>query len=147
MSRFYILVKWTAVFLCLLLAAGPVPRAESNDKPKESAEGVKQISAKDAASLIEQNKNNPDFIILDVRTQQEYSEGHIENAINMDVKSESFMEDAGKLDSGKTYIIHCRSGNRSAMAGAQLEELGFINVYDIKGGIVAWEEEGYPVAK
>ena len=146
MREFRIYATWAAVSLCLLFALSPLLRAEGNDYPGESA-GVKQISAKEAASLIEKNKNNADFVILDVRTPEEFSKGHIENAINIDVKSASFREDAGKLDPGKTYVIHCRSGRRSAVAGAQLEELGFINVYDIQGGIVAWEEEGYPVTK
>ena len=148
MSRFHISVTGTAVLLlCLLLAAQPSSSVEGNDKPGGSAAGVKQISAKDAASLIEKNKDNPDFIILDVRTPGEFSEGHIENALNLDVNSESFTEEAAKLDTGKTYLIHCRSGRRSARAGALMEELGFVNIYDMDGGFIAWEKEGYPVTK
>ncbi len=147
MSRFRSAFTWTLIFFCLLVAAGPMLLAKDNEKQKESAAPVKQISVKDTASLIEENKSNPDFIILDVRTPEEFSQGHIENAINLDVKSQSFREDAAKLDPGKTYVIHCRSGRRSEIAGAQLEELGFIDIYDIQGGIVAWEEEGYPVTK
>ena len=133
--------------LCFLLIAGSLLSVEGNDKPNESAAGVKQLSAKDAALLIEKNKNNPDFVILDVRTPEEYSDGHIENALNLDVKSESFTEKVVKLDTGRIYIIHCRSGRRSARAGALMEELGFADIYDIEGGFVAWEKQGYPVTK
>ncbi len=147
MRSFRIFALWTVVFLCLLLAAGPLLWAEGNDNPSESAAAVKKISAKDAASLIEKNKDNPDFVILDVRTPAEYSDGHIENALNVDVKSESFTENAQKLDTERTYLIHCRSGARSAIAGAQMKELGFVDIYDIEGGFIAWEKQGYPVAK
>lgn len=147
MSRFRISTTGRAVFLCLLLAAQPLLSVEGNDKPQDSAAVIKQINAEDAASLIEKNKNNPDFVILDVRTPKEYSDGHIESALNLDVKSESFTEEVVKLGTGKTYLIHCRSGKRSAMAGALMEELGFIDIYDIKGGFVAWEKQGRPVTK
>ncbi len=147
MSRFRLSVTGAVVFLCLVLAAGPLFSVEGNEKPQESATSIKQISAKDAASLIEKNMNNPDFVILDVRTPGEYSDGHIENALNIDVKSESFREEAVKLDTGKTHLIHCRSGSRSARAGALMEELGFADIYDIEGGFVAWENEGRPVTK
>jgi len=129
------------------LAAGPLLLAQGNEKPKESAVGVKRIGVNDAASLIEENKDNPDFVILDVRTPGEFSEGYIENALNLDVNSESFRDEVVKLDTGKTYLIHCRSGARSARVGALMEELGFDNIYDMEGGFIAWEKEGLPVTK
>jgi len=126
---------------------------QDNDQPKndsgviESPGGTKYISAADAALLIEENKNNPDFVILDVRTPGEYTKGHIENSLNMDVTSQSFAEEAGKLDKGKTYLVHCRSGGRSAKAAALMQMLGLTDIYDIEGGILAWEKKGLPVTK
>ena len=147
MKRILISAVATVVFLCLFLATLHPFSEEGNDKTKESTGQKKLISAKDAAQLIEENRNNPDFIILDVRTPEEYSDGHIENALNLDVKSESFTEQAVKLDKGKTYLLHCRSGSRSEMAVKIMEKSGFTDIYEIGGGFEEWKNEGLPVAK
>jgi len=64
---------------------------------------------KDAYTLIQKNKGNPDFVILDVRTPAEFADEHIENAINLDYYSETFRDDLNKLDKTKTYLIYCRT--------------------------------------
>ena len=74
---------------------------------------IKDISAQEAFDLIQENQGNPDFVIVDVRTPQEFADGHIENAINIDFRSEAFRNEIDKLDKNKQYIIHCRSGSRS----------------------------------
>jgi len=153
MNKFRLSILQAAVILSLFLPAHPLFSGQDEARPKngsgviERPGGTKDISAAEAALLIEVNNNNPDFVILDVRTPGEYSEGHIENALNVDVMSESFTEEAGELDKGKTYLIHCRSGGRSAKAAALMEQLGFADIYDIEGGILAWEKEGLPIMK
>lgn len=83
----------------------------------------------------------PNVIVLDVRTPAEYAEGHIENALNIDVNQEGFAEKAaGMLPMGKTLAIYCRSGRRSANAAAILAERGWKAV-NLKGGILAWQKE------
>lgn len=143
-----------AAVLFLFPPAHPLLSAERNNDgqkngpgSEESARDWKNISAAEAALMIEENKNNPDLVILDVRTPREYSDGHIEGALNIDVMSESFNGLAGKLDTGKTYLIHCRSGKRSAKAAALMKVLGFRDIYHIEGGIIAWEKQGLPVKK
>ena len=147
MNRILILILVSAGLIILLLPAHFVSSEDAAPETQKSTQSPKPVSASDAASLVQKNKNNPDFIILDVRTEEEYSGGHIENAINVDVTSESFTKEVLKLDKENTYVIHCRSGKRSAKAGAILQELGFRDVYDIQGGISAWKEEGLPVTK
>jgi rhodanese-related sulfurtransferase len=93
------------------------------------------------AELIKQ----PNTVILDVRTAEEFSAGHIPDARLLDVLQEaSFRTTVAMLDPSKHYLIYCRSGRRSQQAAAILNELGFKKVTDLKGGFLAWNG---PVAK
>lgn len=77
---------------------------------------------------------------VDVRTPQEYGEGHIEGAENIDFLAEGFLLKMQKFDKNEPLYIYCRSGNRSQKAAAQLSEAGFRNIIDLKGGYKAWQE-------
>jgi rhodanese-related sulfurtransferase len=114
---------------------------------QDDAEAVKNIDSGEAHVLIEKNKENPDFVILDVRTDKEYSKGHLKDSANIDYKSETFVEEMGKLDKSKTYVVYCRSGRRSAAAADIMKEAGFVDVYMLEGGIVGWQSDGFPVEK
>lgn len=86
-------------------------------------------------------------ILLDVRTTKEFDGGHIANAINIDVKEDSFRKECVKqLPKGKVVAVYCRSGFRSRSAGHILNEEGF-DVINLKGGIIAWEEAGKEVVR
>lgn len=107
----------------------------------------KDMTAKETFGLIQENRNNLDFIIVDVRTPSEYAEGHIENAINIDYNAPAFREDIGKLDRAKSYLVYCRSGNRSRGAIDVMKELNFQEVYHMYEGIIGWTNAGYPTVK
>ena len=113
----------------------------------EQAWIIEDISTDEARTMIEENDGNIDFVILDVRTPEEYVEGHIANSLNIDFKSDTFREDVDQLDKNKTYLVYCRSGVRSAGARDTMEELGFKEVYNMEGGILDWEAKGLPVVK
>ena len=86
-----------------------------------------------------------DVILLDVRTPEEYAEGHIPGAVNIDVKQDNFMEQVGRLlDKSKTIATYCRSGRRSANAADMMSQKGYKPV-NLKGGIMAWKSAGMPV--
>ncbi len=102
------------------------------------------ISAQEAFDLIQENAGSADFVIIDVRTPEEFTDGHIAGAIVIDFYSMSFRNGLDVLDKDKTYLIYCRSGNRSGQARDIMEELGFKEVYDLGGGIVAWINAGLP---
>lgn len=70
--------------------------------------------------------------VIDVRTAGEYAEGHLEGAVNIDVQSAAFTEEVGKLDKAGTYVVYCRSGNRSKTAIDTMKSIGFTNL--INGG-------------
>jgi len=106
---------------------------------------IESITPEEAYALIQKNKDNPNFVILDVRTPEEFANEHIENAINLDYYSETFRDDLSKLDKNKTYLIYCRSGHRSENSLNIMKELNFREVYNMLGGIIRWKAEGLPI--
>ena len=93
------------------------------------------ISTEEAKDIIDSEEN---YIILDVRTEEEYKEGHIPDAINIP-NEEISIETSNKLtDKDQLILVYCRSGNRSREASKKLVELGYSNVQDF-GGINDWE--------
>lgn len=83
--------------------------------------------------------------LVDVRTPQEYAEGHIDGALNINVQSVDFQQMAEKeLSKDSTILVYCRSGRRSMDAAEVLTKLGY-NVVNLKGGIIEWIEDGLPV--
>ena len=105
----------------------------------ETIAEVTSISVEEVYEII---KNNQDYIILDVRTKEEFNEGHLEDAILIPVSElESRLDE---LPKDKSIITYCGSGGRSGNAANILVENGFRKVYDM-GGILDWQEEGYPV--
>jgi rhodanese-related sulfurtransferase len=102
---------------------------------------VKELNA------VEFNKDN-NKVVLDVRTSQEYAEGRIAGSENLDVlKTDLFTTSISKLDKSKTYYVICRSGSRSQKAVAQMKEAGFKNIYNITGGMQAWEAANFAIEK
>ena len=86
-------------------------------------------------------------VVLDVRTAEEYADGHIERAVNIDYKKDDFMDRAkATLPTGKTIAIYCRSGRRSGNAASMLAPEGYVLV-NLKGGIIDWQNGGMPVVK
>jgi rhodanese-related sulfurtransferase len=77
-----------------------------------------------------------------VRTPEEFNAGHIANAININLEGSDFASEVSKLDKNATVAVYCRSGNRSGVATEQMAELGFVDMYDMQGGILDWEAAG-----
>ena len=130
--------------LSVLLVSGVILAAGCASPPEPI---TANITAQEAFTLIQDYQGDPDFMILDVRTPEEYAEGHIENAVNIDFKSATFSEELDKLDRWDTYLIHCRSGKRSEGAFGVMQAMEFIRIYHMNGGILEWIEEGLPLVK
>lgn len=80
-----------------------------------------------------------DVVLIDVRTPEEFAQGAIEGATNIDYFSQqTFIKKISSLDKNKPVYLYCRSGNRSMKAARQLVSLGFEKVYDLAGGYMAW---------
>jgi len=137
--------KWLLLFLVtLVIGVMPISGCVSQETP---AQIIEDITPQEAFALIQDNQNNPDFVIIDVRTPEEFAEGHIENAINLDYYSETFRDELNKLARSKTYLIYCRSGKRSSNALNIMGELGFREAYNVLGGIIEWKAEGLPITE
>jgi len=108
---------------------------------------IEDITPEEAFALIQDNQNNPDFVIIDVRTPAEFAGEHIENATNIDFYSETFRDTLNNLDRNKTYLAYCAVGGRSGSALDIMVELNFREAYNILGGINQWKAEGLPTVK
>lgn len=134
---------------CIVLAFFFFPAMNSQSEQTQTndkTQTIKNITIEEAQILIEKNKDNPNLIILDVRTSNEYMGEHIGDAINIDFHSETFKEDLNKLDKEKIYIVHCQIGGRSSKALDIMKGLGFKEAYNM-GGITQWKERGLPTTK
>jgi thioredoxin len=80
--------------------------------------------------------------ILDVRTPEEYTLEHIDNAVNVDWLGDNFIVDAEKFDKSKPVFVYCKIGGRSSKATAKLAEMGFTNIYELDGGLMKWNAAG-----
>ncbi|MCP4364637.1 MAG: rhodanese-like domain-containing protein [Planctomycetes bacterium] len=130
------------------MVTGGYAYCESNlPKQEATTQIIEDITPKDAFTLKQKNKGNPSFIILDVRTPEEFAEGHIEDAIMLDFYSETFNDELKNLDKNKTYIVHCRSGKRSKKTLNKMRELGFKEAYNLLDGMQGWEKEGLPTVR
>ncbi|MDV7140247.1 rhodanese-like domain-containing protein [Maribacter sp. TH_r10] len=99
--------------------------------------GCSQIKEK---NITEVARTELDTILLvDVRTPKEYNEGHLDNAVNIDWMDDGFVSGFEKIDKDKTIYLYCRSGRRSASAAKYLDSLGYSEVYNLKGGYMAYE--------
>jgi rhodanese-related sulfurtransferase len=86
-------------------------------------------------------KNTPGAILIDVRRPDEYDSGHLPGAININIQSPDFTEQIENLSADGHYFIYCRSGARSSNACLQMQTLGYENVTNLYGGILAWNGE------
>ncbi len=85
--------------------------------------------------------------LIDVRTPNEYKEGHIAYAQNVNFYDSDFLTQLNKLDKNKPVYLYCKSGGRSAKASKQLHKAGFKVLYDVTGGFSAWETAGFSIKK
>ena len=104
-----------------------------------SVADVTEISVERAVARI---KKDPKIVVVDIRTPEEFAKGHLKGAINLNVNSRYFSKKLAKLDRKKTYLMHCRSGGRSAASIAVWNRLGFENVLHLAAGTLGWVKEG-----
>lgn len=123
--------------------AGDDQSSSGGAEAQLAAAGVRSVSVEDGATLL---TNPPDnLVILDVRTPEEFAEGHIEGATMIDFYRDDFADQIAELDPDVPYLLYCRSGNRSGQTAALMERLGFADVADVDGGVLSWGEAGLPL--
>lgn len=110
----------------------------------DKASTSRDITVAEAAKILAEN---PDVVVLDIRTPEEYSDGHIEGALLIDYFDDAFDSEIDKLDRDKVYVMHCASGGRSGKAVKKFSDKGFRNILHLKPGFKGWKKAGQPVAK
>ena len=112
-----------------------------------SCQASQKIETVDSATFKERISGASEVQLLDVRTAEEFAEGHLESAINIDVQGPSFTKKVSEqLDKSQPIYLYCRSGKRSMMAANELEKEGY-SIVNLKDGILGWLDAGYPVLK
>ena len=121
-------------------------RAEAN-KPKVAAPIVKAVKPSNLGTInkisveeFEKMNNEGKFTLVDVRTPEEYAEGYIKGAVNVNFKKRTFPDYINAIAKDKPVAVYCRSANRSGKAAIIMQSLGFKNVYDLDGGVKAWKK-------
>lgn len=97
------------------------------------------------ASAFSAQAQAPDVTVIDVRTPDEFAAGHIANAVNLDVEGGNFDAGIANLDKSKTYAVYCHSGRRSMIAANTMADAGFTAIYNLDGGVIAWQSAGLPL--
>jgi len=115
--------------------------------PSFAGAEIIHVTAKEATGLIETQKNDSEFVILDIRTPAEYQAGHIADAVLIDYYSKDFSYKIGQLDKSKAYLVYCRSGNRTGRSLGLFRKFNFERIYNLKSGINEWLALGLPLTQ
>ena len=126
-----------------LIAVASCAFAENADPKQPAAAPVKNVTPDEVEKLLKERK---DVVVLDVRTPDEFAAGHLAGAQNVDFFDKDFEKNAGAF-AGKSVVVHCASGRRSAQAVELLKRKTFPEIFHLNGGFKAWVDAGKPVAK
>jgi phage shock protein E len=134
------------IVIALILTAFFVGTTLSKPKDCGAACG-NQIISVNAVEFAQASKDQA-VTIIDVRTPEEYTQGHLEKAVNTDFNNQTqFQAYLNSLDKNAIYLIYCRTGNRSGQAMKLMEAKGFTNIINLDGGIQSWQNAGFTLEK
>lgn len=131
-ERRKIIVSLMMAFIMVFLITGC---GETSDTSNSSDSEVQLISSTAAEKLI---ADEPDLFILDVRTQEEYDEGHLKNSVLVPIDVLEDQIEKAIPDKDTKVLVYCRTGNRSGQAALTMLGMGYTDLYDLDGGIVDW---------
>lgn len=137
-SLFYLLLSALLLSSC---ANAQSPKSEETAATSQNTSQATNIDVNTAQQTLQQSQVK----LLDVRTAEEYAQGHIPGAQNIDFLGSNFSEEIKKLDPQQHYVVYCASGNRSQKATQQMSDLGFTQVQNVLGGFQAWQSQNLPV--
>ena len=129
-------MKKRVVAIVVVLLAGVLILSGCSSKPG----AITNMNVKDFAAKTQE----AGVVVLDVRTPGEFSQGHIQGAVNIDVEASTFDSEIAKLDKTKTYAVYCHSGSRSSVATQAMAKAGFTHLFNLENGIVDWMSQGMP---
>ncbi|MBS9774772.1 MAG: thioredoxin [Tenacibaculum sp.] len=136
-----------ALFICISITLISCKQSVSNNKISEKADitkpFIKDVNVAEFKKIIDSGN----AILLDVRTPKEVASGRIEGSSTINFYSDEFIDKINLINKSKAIAVYCRSGRRSVMAAKVLQKNGFNKIYNLEGGIKAWEHEGLPLTK
>jgi rhodanese-related sulfurtransferase len=127
------MIKRISLISALFFILSLITNCKNNQA--ETTSEIKLVTAEEMQTILDVE----DAQLIDVRTPEEFEEGHILNAQNIDFSSPTFDEEVNKLDKSRPVILYCRSGGRSAKCAEKMKEAGFKKIYDLEGGISKWQ--------
>jgi len=130
MKKYFLILMISATFVVNGCGSGQTQTGKTDLSPAEFAEKIKEL---------------PTAPVVDVRTPEEFSEGHLQNALNFNWNGNDFDNQISSLDKSKPVFVYCRSGARSAKAAESMRSKGFKEVYELQGGIMKWSAANQPV--
>ena len=120
----------------------PKQEQRKQDQSERAGGEVPKLSVEE----FDKKRKEKDVVVIDVRTPQEFKDGHVPGAVNIDIADPAFDKKVAALDKKKTYVVHCARGGRSAKATERMKTT-LDDLYDFSGGMNAWEKAGKPVEK
>lgn len=139
---FFVTALLVALLATLTACGGAAPASEAEANTTTATVTEPQlISPQDYQSQFAES--DQDYVLLDVRTPEEFQAGHISGAVNISVQT--LAQRLNEVPTDKPVVVYCRSGNRSNTATSILDNAGYTNVYDIDGGTIAWTASGLPL--
>lgn len=133
-----------AVMLAAALTMAGCGSSSDGDTGTALDDSVRLVEPGTAADLLDDGTGR---VLLDVRTPEEFDEAHLDGALLIDFYRDDFESAISELDRDQPYVIYCRSGSRSGQVRKLMADLGFTDVADVDGGILAWQAEGLPTVK
>lgn len=140
MRTFVIMKSYPLQRLLFLLVLFILPFSNSCTNAQSSGEETDLIPVEFQKKL----KENPGAPVVDVRTPGEFAKGHLAAALNIDWRNDSFEVKIGVLGKDKPVFVYCQSGMRSGSAAKKMRSMGFLKVYEMKGGMIKWRNSGLP---
>jgi rhodanese-related sulfurtransferase len=139
---FTIVISFAAVLGCApedSTAARQSPATRPATRPVATRPTTRPVHRDIQVEAFEKLWRGKKYAVLDVRTKAEFDAGHIPGAINIDVNDPQFEKKVTALEKDRPYLVNCRSGARSARACERMSRMGFEELYNLEGGIVAWQ--------
>ena len=131
-------------FIGLSLTSCDRSRPAPAEAAVQAAPGLLDVDGAKAAEVL---ASDPAITIIDIRTPEEFAEGHIKGAVNIDFTGNDFEAKLSELNRDKPYLFHCASGNRSGKSLPVFEKLNFTRLYHLNTGFKGWVADGQPVEK
>lgn len=103
---------------------------------------IENVTADEAAAMLDAN---PDLVVLDIRTPDEFAGGHLPRAVNIDYMADGFADAIAELDKDAVYLMHCASGGRSTKSLEAFQSAGFKHLSHLDSGVMGWNAAGLPL--